>query len=136
MNIFFDIDMTLINPLDRQLRPYAAWAIKELTKAGNTIFLWSHRGEENCTDVAQKVGVPQIRCFMKPPFDNLKRVAHIPHTVDFCVDDDMNSVLKEWPGILVLPYSASYTAKDDKELVRVVNNLVPIELEKKRHPKP
>lgn len=136
MNIFFDIDQTLIYPGDRTMRPYAKWCLNYLKKNGHDIYLWSRRGEENCYDVAVLLGISLSRCFSKPPFTNLRDITHLTAYPEYCIDDDPSDVLTAWPGILVLPYMASYTAKEDKELVRVADTIVPVELEKQRHPRP
>lgn len=136
MKIFFDIDETLINPLDRAIRPYAKWCIRNLKKANHSIYLWSRRGEENCWDVAKALGIPLDNCFKKPPMANLKEIAHLPVRPDFIIDDDPTDVLSVWQGMLVLPYCASYTAAEDKEMIRVLDTLVPVEKASMRKPRP
>ncbi len=136
MNIFFDIDMTLINPLDRAIRPYAKWCVGQLKKAHHSIYLWSRRGKENCLDVAKTLGIPEGHCFKKPPLINLEKIAYLPVRPDFVIDDDPEDVTHAWPGMLVLPYCASYTAADDKEMIRVLDIIVPVEKASKRKPRP
>ncbi len=42
-----------------------------------------------------------------------------------CVDDDPNSMPSMFPYILVLPYIADYGPEDDKEMLRVLDNIAP-----------
>ena len=136
MKIFFDIDQTLINPLDRAIRPYAKWCMRELKKANHSIYLWSRAGEKNCWDVAKVLGIPLDNCFKKPPMTNLKNIDHLPMRPDFIIDDDPTDVLSIWQGMLVLPYCATYTAAEDKEMIRVLDTLVPVEKASMRKPRP
>lgn len=125
MNIFFDIDQTLIYPGTRKIRPYAKWSIGRIQKAGHRVFLWSHRGEQNCWDVAKGVGVSLNNCYDKPPFENLFDAAHIPHVINYCVDDDPKDMPMVFPGLTVLPYCAEYEPQDDQEMLRVLDILAP-----------
>ncbi len=123
MNIYFDVDQTLIFPMTRSLRPYAKWCIDNLKKAGHSIYIWSRRGEENCWDIARLVGVSLDNCANKPPLTNLKRITHLSARPHFCIDDDPEDVIRVWPGMLVLPYC--FETEEDKEMLRVLDSIAP-----------
>jgi len=131
MNIFFDIDDTLIAPGTRKLRPWSQWCVKHLRDAGHIIYLWSHGGKKNCKDVAIKLQVPPSKCFAKPGWDNFENHKHIIDnlgaliSIDLCIDDDPQDMPAFYPGMTVLPYCADFTPEQDKEMLRVLDSIAP-----------
>ncbi len=120
MNIFFDVDETLVG-YDGSLRPLVHETFKALVDEGHRIYIWSgvrtpemvrsevmdrHRLADYVTD-----------CFQKPRFDYQaawqRRGAGVQP--DFIVDD-YPEIVDAFGGILIRPYSR---AQADTDLARV-----------------
>ena len=131
MNIFFDIDQTLIEPSTRQLRPWSEWCIKHLQEYGHEIFLWSHVGWTNCVDVGLKMQIARWKWFTKPGLDNMADHSHIVDQIgnqvkiDLCIDDDPTDMPNFYQGMTVLPYFATYDEQIDQEMLRILDCLAP-----------
>jgi hypothetical protein len=117
MNVFFDVDFTLIT-WDYRLRPYVREVFARLRAEGHTIYLWSGVGKR--WEVVQRFGLEAFvtDCFDKPLFGHAERLAELGVTVypDFVVDDYAEPVAAF--GGYHIPPPRSPLAEDD-EMLRV-----------------
>lgn len=116
MNVFFDVDHTLVWPTAEAntLRPYAHEAMKRLKAAGHSVFVWSAGGQEY---VRKTVELHELTPFVDGCFDKDPRVEQAP---DFIIDDDWYLVEK-YGGHLVSQYKA--INEHDRELLDAVESL-------------
>ncbi len=88
MNIFFDVDYTLIT-WDYRLRPNVREVFERLCADGHTIYLWSGNGRR--WEVVERFGLRDLvaDCFEKPLYQHEERLAEFGITVrpDFVIDD-------------------------------------------------
>ena len=88
MNIFFDVDDTLI-AFDGSLRPHVYEVFQKLLDDGHDIYIWSGVGLRWEIIERHKLR-PYIQdCFVKPTANYRKglEILGIPVHPDFCVDD-------------------------------------------------
>jgi hypothetical protein len=116
MNIFFDVDDTLIT-WDVRLRPHVADVFQQLRDDGNTIYLWSGYGPR--WEVVKRFDLHAhvIDCYWKPLYDHHKRLVElgVPFVPDFTVDDHAE-IIAAFGGFHIQP--ASSTFFDDREMWR------------------
>lgn len=116
MNIFFDVDHTLVFPTAQfnALRPGAHDAMRRLREAGHGVYVWSAGGQQYVERVVELHGLGELvdGCFDKDP-----RVEPRP---DFIIDDDWYLVEK-WGGHLVSQYKA--VDEHDRELHEALDRL-------------
>ena len=80
VNIFVDVDLTVIDELGRLL-PNAIEGLLTLREAGCKLFLWSTCGAEYCREVAERYEItPLFEAFLPKP--------------DIYIDDMPSTVLK------------------------------------------
>jgi FMN phosphatase YigB (HAD superfamily) len=88
MNIFFDVDHTLIT-WDYRLRPFVREVFARLCADGHAIYLWSGRGRR--WEVVQRFRLERYvaGCFDKPLYDHAARLHELGIDVypDFVIDD-------------------------------------------------
>lgn len=117
MNIFFDVDHTLvfIDAETNSLRPGAQEAMARLKEAGHAVYVWSASGEAHVRRVVEMHGLSGWvdGCFDKDP-----RVQPYP---DFIIDDDWYLVEK-YGGHCVSQYKA--VNDDDREFNEAIERLV------------
>ncbi len=117
MNIFFDVDHTLvfIDSSTNVLRPGAHDAMRLLKAAGHGVYVWSAGGAQYVERVVAMHGLAEWvdGCFDKDP-----RVQPSP---DFIIDDDWYLVEK-YGGHLVSQYRA--INHEDDELLNAIARLV------------
>ena len=117
MNIFFDVDHTLvfIDSSTTVLRPGAHDAMRRLKEAGHDVYVWSAGGALYVERVVEMHGLAEwvSGCFDKDP-----RVQPSP---DFIIDDDWYLVEK-YGGHLVSQYKA--VNLDDVELLAAIERLL------------
>lgn len=109
LNIFYDIDGTLVSLIDRKLRPNIPFLFKQQTQRyGHKIFVWSSAGKEYCLKTVADLGLSSYvaDCFEKPPYDRPGHLGYvgcheIPH---LCYDDDPSDVISLFGGLVVKPY--------------------------------
>ena len=120
MNIFFDVDDTLIEPKTRILRPHAKEVIDKLRRQGHLVFMWSGRGKENASDAALWNNLEADGFFRKPEglYAIHLREVGIYFRPDFCIDDHDEGLVRVYGGEIVKPYS-DIDIKDS-ELLRVL----------------
>ena len=95
MNIFFDVDYTLIT-WDVKLRPGVREVFAKLREEGHTIYLWSGVGPR--WEVVRRFELHEhvTDCFWKPLYDHHARLGELGITVmpDFVIDDHLGSDLR------------------------------------------
>lgn len=93
MNIFFDVDYTLIT-WDYRLRPHVRDVFERLCAEGHTVYLWSGMGRR--WEVVERFGLHDLvaDCFEKPLYDHVARLSELGVTVrpDFVIDDHAEPV--------------------------------------------
>ena len=116
MNVFFDVDHTLVFPSAQvnALRPGAHDVMRRLRDAGHGVYVWSAGGQQYVERVVEMHGLDELvdGCFDKDP-----RVEPRP---DFIIDDDWYLVEK-WGGHLVSQYKSVDEA--DRELEEALDRL-------------
>ena len=93
MNIFFDVDYTLIT-WDVKLRPGVREVFEKLRNEGHVIYLWSGVGPR--WEVVRRFDLGDLvaDCFWKPLYDHHARMAELGVTVrpDYVIDDHQEIV--------------------------------------------
>ena len=116
MDIFFDVDLTIISE-DGSLRPQVPELFGKLVAEGHRVYLWSGNGIR--WEVVDRYGLRDLvsGCLYKPLYNIrealLRQQAVLP---DFCVDDYPECVA-EFGGVVVRPYGQANPA--DEEMARV-----------------
>jgi hypothetical protein len=117
MNVFFDVDFTLITWNER-LRPHVREVFAALVDEGHAVYLWSGRGER--WEIVERFGLDRwvSNCFAKPLYDHVSRLPELGVTVtpDYVVDDDRDPV-RVFGGWLIAP--AEPPLDGDEEMLRV-----------------
>jgi FMN phosphatase YigB (HAD superfamily) len=120
MNIFFDVDETLLG-YDGSLRPLVHQTFKILVEEGHRIYVWSgvRTAEMVRAEVVQRHGLQSYvtDCFQKPRWDYLAQWQRSGVEVqpDFIVDD-YPEIVQAFGGIQIKPYA---WAQPDADLERV-----------------
>jgi hypothetical protein len=106
MNVFFDVDDTIICSLDGSLRPMVREVFDQILADGHTIYVWSGMGIR-WPDV-DKHGLRRYvsECWVKPLSDHRQSLATLGVLVepDFVVDDH-KEVVDVFGGYNVRAYS-------------------------------
>ncbi len=121
MNVFFDVDDTIISGLDGSLRPHVREVFARIRADGHAIYVWSAAGRRwpdlelhGLRDLVED-------CYLKPLCDHERTLgaqgAAVPH---FVVDDD-REIVDAFGGCHVSPYSAG--DPDDGEMRRAYEML-------------
>ena len=117
MNIFFDVDHTLIDSSNR-LRPGVLDLFARLTQAGHALYLWSGIGARPEVVEQHGLGAYVRACYVKPLYQHRRMLAPLGIGVnpDFVVDDhpDLVAVF----GGMVVQRFLVYDAAD-REMERV-----------------
>jgi len=123
VNIFFDVDGTIIGEYDGKLRPGVVELFERLRAEGHTIYIWSGVGLR-WHEIDQHNLRPLIEtCFVKPRYDHRARLVELKVTVepDFVVDDHVE-VVQAFGGITARPF---YTFDErDRDMERVYAAIV------------
>jgi hypothetical protein len=121
MNIFFDVDHTIIDS-DNRLRPGVRDVFARLFEAGHSIYLWSGIGAR--WEIVRACGLePWVAgCFDKPLYHYEAMLAPlgIPVRPDFVVDDHPHLV-HAFGGSVVAPYRSPNAS--DTEMDRVFREI-------------
>ena len=117
MNIFFDVDQTILG-VDSSLRPGAKETMSGLIDGGHRMYLWSGLGVRNEVVKRHKLGPLLSGVYHKPLHDHHERLAElgVPLVPDFVVDDDPATVVA-FGGVWVPPYYSG--GAKDGEMERV-----------------
>ena len=121
MNIFFDVDYTLIG-LDNSLRPGAREVLQRLKDEGNTIYIWSGMGIRWTEVYEHDLQSLVADCFVKP-LENFAEAVEkalaeqkLPVRPDLVIDDHQE-VPTALGGIWVRPYLFLNTTDDEMERI-------------------
>jgi hypothetical protein len=121
MNIFFDVDFTLIT-WDYRLRPHVREVFQQLVDEGHTLYLWSGMGKR--WDVVEqfKLHTWVTDCFEKPLYDHRTRLDELGVTAepDFVIDDHQEPVTA-FGGALIQPPTTPLDA--DREMLRIYESI-------------
>ena len=117
MNIFFDVDFTLIT-WDYRLRPHVREVFQRLKDDGHTVYLWSGVGKR--WEVVEQFALHDLiaDCFEKPLYRHAERLADLGVTIrpDFVIDDHLEPV-DAFGGVQIEPPHTPLDA--DTEMLRV-----------------
>lgn len=117
MNVFFDVDATLIAD-DKSLRPHVHNVFEKLIEDGHDIYIWSGVGLR--WDIIKRHNLQDLikNCFVKPLWAHHERLSSlgVEPKPDFCVDDHME-IIMAFGGVTVMPYY--YPNQRDQEMLRV-----------------
>ena len=88
MNIFFDVDDTLVT-WDFRLRPHVQDVFKQLQTDGHKIYVWSGRGKRWDVVLRYELSEYIVTCHEKPLEDHHEKLAELGVDVwpDFVIDD-------------------------------------------------
>jgi hypothetical protein len=118
MNIFFDVDATILGGFDGSLRPGVVELFERLRAEGHTIYIWSGVGLR-WDDIDRHNLRPLIEtCFHKPRYDHHEQMVALGVTVqpDFVIDDHAE-VVQAFGGITCYPFY--YFDERDRDMERV-----------------
>jgi FMN phosphatase YigB (HAD superfamily) len=119
MNIFFDVDNTLIM-WDGKLRNNAEEVFKKIIEDGHTIYIWSgigiRRKEIENVDLDKYVK----DYFIKPLYDHRARLPKlgVNVSIDYVIDDH-ESVVQVFGGYHI----PDVATEDDQELIKVLEDI-------------
>jgi len=117
MNIFFDMDYTLLS-FDGTLRPLTFEVFHRLRQDGHRLYIWSGVGVR--THEVTKLGLaPFVQGVYQKPIEQFEQGLarySIPLRPDFVVDDH-KEIVDHFGGFLVRPYF--WPDPHDRELERV-----------------
>jgi hypothetical protein len=93
MNIFFDVDDTLIT-WDYKLRPHVHTVFQQLRDDGHQVYLWSGMGKR--WEVVERFALHDLilDCYEKPLFRHVERLSElgVPVRPDYVIDDHPDPV--------------------------------------------
>ena len=131
MNIFFDVDDTLIT-WDVKLRPGVVEVFEQLRRDGHDLYLWSGYGPR--WEVVRRFELKEhiIDCFYKPLYDHHVRLVElgVPFVPDYVIDDHPE-IVEVFGGTLVEPAGKAFF--EDREMERVYAEVQKF-IEKRRAP--
>lgn len=117
MNIFFDVDFTLIT-WDYRLRPHVKDVFARLVAEGHTLYLWSGMGKR--WEVVEQFALHEwvTDCFDKPLYNHHARLEELGVSVwpDFVIDDHAEPV-DAFGGALIQPPLTPL--ETDTEMLRI-----------------
>lgn len=131
MNVFFDVDYTIIDSEGEILRPYVREVFEKLVAEGHNVYLWSGMGPR--WEVVKAYGLDCFvkDCFEKPVRNHEAELAKlgVPLRPDYVVDDTP-SVVQAFGGY-VIPCFSPWNTSDDSEMLRVYEAIKDFEAEGK-----
>lgn len=118
MNIFFDVDYTLID-WDGSLRPHVREVFERLVSEGHQIYIWSGVGLRWEVIHQHSLGDLVSGCYLKPMSNHRQEMERlgVPVEPDFVIDDH-SAVVSAFGGYIIRPYY-SYGGSQDTEMLRV-----------------
>lgn len=121
MNIFFDVDSTIIT-WDVKLRPGVHEIFQQLRDDGHTIYLWSGMGPR--WEVVERFNLQEhvTDCFSKPLYRHHERLAElgVPFVPDYVIDDHAQ-VVDAFVGTVIDP--PKLPLEWDREMWRVYDTI-------------
>jgi hypothetical protein len=122
MNVFFDVDHTLIT-WDYRLRPHVREVFERLVSDGHTLYLWSGVGKR--WEVVRQFHLRELvaDCFDKPLYNHAARLEELGVHVypDFVIDDHPGPV-EAFGGYHIDP--PFEPLERDSEMLRVYEAIV------------
>lgn len=117
MNIFFDVDDTLVT-WDSRLRPHVREVFQRLRDDGHHLYVWSGRGRRWEVVTKHQLSDLIVTCHEKPLVDHHQQLTALGVDVspDFVVDDHY-AVVHAFGGYWIAP--PRHPAQPDRELWRV-----------------
>ena len=117
MNIFFDVDYTLIS-YEGALRPHVKEVFQALKDEGHDIYIWSGVGLRDHEVRSNALDEFVSGIFVKPLYDHWAQLPKLGVTArpDFVVDDH-SEVVAAFGGAHITPYS--YPSGTDSEMLRI-----------------
>ena len=120
MNIFFDMDYTLIGGLDGKERPGVQDVMERLKADGHELYVWSGNGIR--WPEVKRLGIEHLvtDCFKKPMYNYYQamKAMELPAEPDLVVDDF--PVVAEAFGGICIPYY-DFHNPEDRQMERVYN---------------
>lgn len=117
MNIFFDVDFTLIS-WNYRLRPHVRTVFEWLRADGHTIYIWSGMGMR--WEIVREHQLHDLvaDCFAKPLYDHIARLDELGIAVypDYVIDDHAE-VVEVFGGYHIPPPLTPL--EQDQEMLRV-----------------
>lgn len=117
MNVFFDVDYTLIT-WDYRLRPHVKDVFARLRAEGHTIYIWSGMGLR--WEVVERFALHDLieTCYAKPLYDHHARLPElgVPLVPDYVIDDHIE-IVEAFGGYHIPPPGTPLDADD--EMLRV-----------------
>jgi hypothetical protein len=134
MNVFFDVDSTLIT-WDYRLRPHVREVFTQLRADGHTVYLWSGLGKRWEVVERFKLHALVADCFAKPLYRHRERLAELGVYVEphFVVDDHAEPV-EAFGGYHIPPPCEPLHA--DTEMLRVYAAIALHAAQHTSHPEP
>lgn len=122
MNLFFDVDSTIMSHWEGKLRPGVREIFTALRADGHTLYIWSGLGlrwrEIDRHDLRGLIAT----CYTKPLWDHHEQLPKLGVEVlpDLAVDDHQE-IIEAFGGILVEPFY--YYDPRDREMERVYREI-------------
>jgi hypothetical protein len=123
MNIFFDMDDTIIASDDSSLRPRVREVFERLRTDGHAVYIWSAMGKR-WSEIDQHGLRELVTDAFHKPMNNFQRALKwkdIDVQPDFVVDD-FPEILREFPGCTIKPYQMADPS--DREMENVYLKIV------------
>ena len=118
MNVFFDVDYTIIDSEGEVLRPHVREVFERLVAEGHAVYLWSGMGRR--WEVVRQWGLEDLvqDCFEKPVENHEQERVRlgVPFRPDYVVDDTPG-VVSAFGGFVIQPFSP-WKEPYDEEMLR------------------
>jgi FMN phosphatase YigB (HAD superfamily) len=119
MNIFFDVDNTLIM-WDGKLRNHSEEVFQKILEDGHTIYIWSGIGIRKKEIEKVELDKYVTNYFIKPLYDHRARLPKLGVNIEIdYVIDDHESVVQVFGGYHI----PDIAKEDDDELIKVLNDI-------------
>jgi len=122
MNIFFDVDYTILS-MDGALRPHVVEVFQKLKEDGHDLYIWSGVGMR--TEVVRrfKLGPYISNIYVKPLSDHISEMTRmgIDPFPDFCVDDHQE-IIDALGGMRVRAFTF-WREIEDHEMLKVYETI-------------
>ena len=121
MNIFFDVDSTIIT-WDVKLRPGVKEIFQKLRDEGHILYLWSGMGKR--WEIVKRFDLHEhiVDCFSKPLYNHHERLEElgVPFVPDYVIDDH-KEVVDAFVGSVIQP--PRLPLEWDREMWRVYDEI-------------
>ena len=131
MNVFFDVDDTIVCSWDGSLRPLVKEVFEQIILDGHHIYIWSGVGLRWYE--IDKHGLRSYikGCYVKPLWDHRRRLALLGVDVEpHFVIDDYEEVVEVFGGHTIKPYFRRDPA--DQEMARVYEKIRDYDVDTRR----